>query len=378
MEDLAFVFLFLLTINKVSYKGSNDFYYDYIELKNINPIRGIFVWMIILFHYVLYYKRKKYKYIYEEILYIFDQKVVSMFLFYSGFGLFESIQKKGNKYVKTLLTKCLKIYIKSQLIILVYLLRNIIYKIKTTLKKYLKSVIFYRNLGNSNWFVFTIILYYIYTYIAFIFIKNKRYYNLGIIIITILCGFHGYFTYNYYFPKKYFCVDNTLSFIFGFCYSLMKKYIDKILMRNDSSYFGILFIFVITYYYYYIHQSNIFMLMYLNGIFCIICVFISMKVRFDNEFLRFLNSHSFTIYLMQKVVLQTFFIKKYLKKHGFIKIFVQFILILYISTTFDKYTKFIDNLFESKERKNKVKVRMFPEIKKEFSMIKFLDEQNSI
>ena len=120
------------------------------------------------------------------------------------------------------------------------------------------------------------------------------------------------------------------------------------------------------------------MLMYLNGIFCIICVFISMKVRFDNEFLRFLNSHSFTIYLMQKVVLQTFFIKKYLKKHGFIKIFVQFILILYISTTFDKYTKFIDNLFESKERKNKVKVRMFPEIKKEISMIKFLDEQNSI
>ena len=164
MEDIAFLVLCLLTINNVSYKGSNDFFYDYIELKNTNPIKGIFVWMIILYHYIHYYSREKYKYIYEEILNDFGQKVVTMFLFYSGFGLYESIKKKGNKYVKTLLIKALILFIKTQLILLVFLLRNIIYKMKTTLKQYLLSVIFYESLGNSKWFALTIIVYYIYTY----------------------------------------------------------------------------------------------------------------------------------------------------------------------------------------------------------------------
>ena len=113
MEDIAFLVLCLLTINNIKYKGSNDFFNDYIELKNTIPIKGIFVWMIILYHYIHYYRRENYKYIYEEILNNFSQKVFSMFLFYSGFGLYESIKKKTNKYVKTLLIKSLIIFIKT-------------------------------------------------------------------------------------------------------------------------------------------------------------------------------------------------------------------------------------------------------------------------
>ena len=373
MEDIAFLVLCLLTINNVSYKGSNDFFYDYIELKNTNPIKGIFVWMIILYHYIHYYSREKYKYIYEEILNDFGQKVVTMFLFYSGFGLYESIKKKGNKYVKTLLIKALILFIKTQLILLVFLLRNIIYKMKTTLKQYLLSVIFYESLGNSKWFALTIIVYYIYTYIAFIFIKNKKLFFLGIINISIICCLHGYFVYNYYYPGKKICADNTLSFILGFCYSFSKKYIDKIMMRNDSSYFGIFFIFIVTYYYLYIQPSSIFKSIYINGIFGIITVFVSMKIRFNNEFLNFLNSHSYSIYLLQKVVLSTFYNKKYLENYGFMKIFIQFTLILYIATTFDKYTTFIDKFFK---RNNKICIKR--EIKNKTKEEKKMDGQTTI
>lgn len=63
MENLIFFILFLLSIININVEGNNNFYYDYMELKNTNSIKGIFVWMIILSHYKSYYKQKKNIYI---------------------------------------------------------------------------------------------------------------------------------------------------------------------------------------------------------------------------------------------------------------------------------------------------------------------------
>ena len=51
MENVPFLVLCLLSINNISLKGNNDFFKDYIDLKNTFSVKGIFVWMIIFFHY---------------------------------------------------------------------------------------------------------------------------------------------------------------------------------------------------------------------------------------------------------------------------------------------------------------------------------------
>ena len=358
MEDLIFLILCLICIVNIKFKGINEFFSDYMNYKNTSQIKGIFVWMIILYHNRNYFKSKKI-YIYYSILNCIGQKMVSLFLFYSGFGIYESINHKGINYVKTLPNKAIIIFIKSQIIIFIFLITNFVLGIKVTLSKYFLSMIFKSSIGNSNWFAFSIILFYFYSFLSFIFIKNKKYYCFGIIFISILCSMHNYFVYNYYYPKIRHAVDNTLTFIIGFFYSLLKLYLEKVIMKNDICFYGILSLSIIIYYNYYNRIKTVWSVSITNAIFSFITVLISMKVRFNNEFLTLLYSHSYSIYLLQRVVMRFISVKKLFEKNEFIKFFFEFSMILFISIAFDDSTQFIDKIFKRKIEK---KVDLFNHI----------------
>ena len=251
-----------------------------------------------------------------------------------------------------MLIKSLIIFIKSELIILIFALKCIIYKDTITLKKYILAVFFYTSIGNSNWFAYTIILFYIYAFLSFVFIKNKKYNYLGIIFITILCFLHGNFTYFLYLKKLRFGVDNILPFILGIYYSGIRKYTDTYIMKYDFSYFAILSSFSLIFCYFYINKDiSIFMHILMNGTFSIIVVLVNMKVKFDNEFLKFLNAHSYSIYLLQRIILSIFSKKKYLENYECMRILLQFSLIILISTTFDYSTSFIDKYFKRVDKR---------------------------
>ena len=67
------------------------------------------------------------------------------------------------------------LFLKSQIIILFYLITDIfILKKNITLNQYLFSIIFKKAIGNSNWFAFTIIVFYIYSYLSFGISKNNN------------------------------------------------------------------------------------------------------------------------------------------------------------------------------------------------------------
>lgn len=219
MENLKFILFFLLSIINIAIKGNNNFYNDYMALENTSPIKGIFVWLIIMSHYKSYYKTKNI-YICNKILSYFGQKMVSLFLFYSGYGIIESLKRKGINYAKTLPRKSLILFVKYQLILLIFLFNNLLIGKKFNYKKYFLSIIFKESLGNSNWFAYTIIFLYLYSFLSFGFIKNNKNFYFGFIIIHIITYFHFYFTYYYFYPKKIYTVDNILCFIIGIYYNL--------------------------------------------------------------------------------------------------------------------------------------------------------------
>ena len=370
MEDIIFIIFCLLSIINIKIKGLNDFYYDYMNLENTSPIKGIFVWLIILSHIKSYYIRKN-KYKYMRILRHFGQKMVSLFLFYSGYGINESIEKKGIIYVKTLPKKGIILYIKFQLILLLFFLNNLILGIKINIKKYFLSMIFKKNIGNSNWFAFTVINLYFFSYLSFAFIKNKNYIIIGVFINNIICFLHIFLVYNYFYPKKTYSVDNILCFLIGQYYSLLKNFLNKIFMKNDIFYFGNTSIFILIYYYFY-HKKrkNIILISITNAIFSLIIVIISMKVRFKNEFLKSLNTHSYSIYLLQRLVMKFIFHKKYFQNNEFIRFFFIFITILFISILFDNYTIFINKIIDRKYKENKNNIiKKINEINEEKSII---------
>ena len=352
MVNLIYMIFCILSLININIRGFNSFFYDYLDIENTKSIKGIFVWMIFFRHCTSYYKKRIKK---GKISILIDksfgQNIVSLFLFYSGFGINESFKKKGNKYIKTLPIKSFIIFIKSQIILILFLFNNIILGIKISFRTYMKSIIFKTGIGNSNWFAFTIITIYIHSFLSFILIK-KKYNFLGIIIISIICYFHILIVYKYYYRNLIYSVDTIICFVFGFYYSFFNIYFDKIIMKNDIMYFGIMIFSILGYYkYYIIKQKNLFNISIKNCLFTFIVVLITMKIKFKNELLNLLNTHSYSIYLLQRLVMIYITKKGYFTNNEFIGFFIEFLLVILISTIFDKYTICIDNLLRTKNIK---------------------------
>ena len=329
----------------IIYMILNSFFDDYINLKNTNCIRGIFVWMIFFRHFREYCITKKGISLLIDAS--FGQNIVSLFLFYSGFGINESFKIKGLQYIKTLPIKSLVLIVKAEIILIIFLFNNIFLGIKVSLKSYLKAIIFKSGIGNSYWFVLEIIFLYFYSYLSFIFIKK------------IICSLHINIIYKYYHPKLTISVDTIYCFIIGFYYSFFRLYLETFIMKSDKNYFGIIVIFILIYYQFkYALRKNIYTISIKNCTFTIIIILISMKIKFNNEFLNLLNKHSFTIYLLQRVVMIHIFERKYLRNNVFIRFFFEFILVIFVSDLFDNYFSFIEKsckylLSRSYKKKNK-------------------------
>ena len=178
---------------------------------------------------------------------------------------------------------------------------------------------------------------------------------VGVIIISIICFFHLKVVYIYFYPKSIYAVDTVLCFVTGFYYSYLKTYLDKILLKNDIYYFGVLSTTILIYYNLFQSKLSLIDISIKNVLFAILIIFISIKVRFNNAFLRFLNSHSFSIYLLQRLVMSIVSRKRIFIQSDFFQISFEITTIFFIASLFDKYTTFIDILFKYKYKMNIIK-----------------------
>ena len=354
MEDIAFFIFFLLAINNMSLKGYNNFYKDYLDLKNTTSIRGLFIMMTFFFYHNRNKNNKK-VYKNEIITKVLDQRLSSIFFFYSGYGIYESMKTK-NKYAKYLPKKALVLFINYEIAIILYLIRNSFFNLydkDLTFKKLVFGIILKASLGNNIWFTYTIVLYYLYASLSFIFIKDKKYNFIGAISLIILVILHFFFTYFLYHYKLLYFVDNILPFILGIAYAFIRKYTDKFLMFIDFIYYGFLSFFIILLYVFYTHANKSVLINNLmNGTFAIVILLVTMKVRFENEFLKFLNEHSYSMYLLQNLVLQFFKKKNLFNDHEFIRIFIEFLFIILFCTILDFISSYFTNKYIKREDNN--------------------------
>lgn len=367
MIDLIYLILCLLSIININIKGKNSFFNDYMDVESANSVKGIFVWMIFFRHFTGYLKNnKKINRTSFLINRAFGQNIVSLFLFYSGYGINESFKKKGKYYIRTLPKKSLILFIKFQISLLIYLINNIILGIKTSLKSYLFALILKTGIGNSFWFTFTIIALYIYSYFSFNF-TNKS--NLcSIIILNIICCLHMIIVFEYYHKNQIISIDTIFCFIIGLYYSLFKFYLDQFIMKNDINYYLVLFIFILFYHYFYMgERKHIFNIVLKNGTFTFISILTTMKIKFKNEFLNLLTSHSYSIYILQRIVMIHIWKKGFFKDNEFIQFFFEFIFVILLALLFDKYTNSIDELMKHKNIQNKKKFNKVI-IREEFSL----------
>ena len=209
MAVLLFSLLILMLLSmRVHIKGLDE---AYLSKDYTATIKGIFIILVFISHSRSYFD---YSMVYDQatihFMNLIGQLMVTLFLFYSGYGVFLSIQKKKEKYVNKMpKDRILKTFLDFAIALILFVLLGWYLGKSFTISKLLLALTGLISIGNSNWYMFVIFTLYILTYFVFKLCKEKH--LLGLILMTILSLIYV-FVIRLYLPDR-FC--NTYL-----CYSL--------------------------------------------------------------------------------------------------------------------------------------------------------------
>ena len=276
---------------------------DYMSKENTNSIKGIFILIITLCHIYPYIERSGYGFesmgdqLFRQMPVIIGQLVVVMFLFFSGYGVREGIKRKEMSYITTMpKRRILVTLLNFDVAILFFLLLNLLLGIKPSLSKVLLSLVCWEDIGNSNWYIFAIILLYFVTYLFYLYsYKNYPKYNgihlfVGISILTIFLSFIR--------PDWWF--NTMFAFGAGVVFSEKKNLFDS--LCKDHFLLLLLGALIAFFFLYYLHYDwrgvkyNV-----LSVVFAILIVTLMTHVTINNAPLRWCGEKLFPIYIYQRI-----------------------------------------------------------------------------
>ena len=151
--------------------GLNEHYLDF---DRTTAMKGIFILLVFLTHVVGYIPaypgpallHEPYFWVQEKM----EQGVVVMFLFYSGYGVMESIKKKGKPYVRAMpKNRVLRTLLHFDLAVLLYIALDAALGTLQdySLREILLSFTGWEAVGNSNWYIFAVLVLYLATVLSF-------------------------------------------------------------------------------------------------------------------------------------------------------------------------------------------------------------------
>lgn len=332
------VLLFLI-FNGAEFAKPKGFNQNYISKDDTLAIKGIFVALILISHGKQYLTLDgTYDGAYVALQNHLNQMVVAMFMFYSGFGMMESVKRKQFAYIKTIPQKRFpNLLLTYDVAVLLFSIMDITLGKNVTLKNLFIALIGWNGIGNSSWYVFVILALYILTFFAFIpkrFSENKVVEFICLVILSVL-SMVLIFTLKK-FDKPQFWFNTLILYAGGFWYSYFKDIIEKVLMKNNTTYFVAFAGVILVYVYSYLHRWDRLLFYTIWAfMFTALVVLITMKVSIKNSFLKFLGEHVFSIYILQRIpmiILANFGVNE---RHKYIFLIVSFTITFAMAVPFD-------------------------------------------
>lgn len=346
MTFLFALFCVLFLIG-VKFAPKKEYFDDHISLQKSNAIKGVFVVLVFLRHGAQYVSLDAG---YEKVFYYINgclgQMIVTLFLFFSGYGVLESIKKKGKVYVMDIPKhRVLKVWVHFCIALLPFLALQLAIGKKVTMKKFVLSMLCWEAIGNSSWYIMGIILSYLIAFVAFM-VFDKDYKKAAIlatiltaVTIAVLIPLR---------PSRYY--NTLLCFPMGLWYSLYGRKWEAYLKEKQARYmFATAICMVICLITNYCRHVNVacYEMAAISFVGCILLL--SMKICLDNLFLRFMGGHVFSIYILQRLPMLYFKRVINLTDNVYIFFGVSFVLTLIIAVLFDQAMKYVDKLLFSKK-----------------------------
>ncbi len=342
---IFFLCFIALCFYKSRFAGLKGFNTDYISKESTNAVNGIFAFLIVMGHFVTYYTQySAFDLPYIEVRSFLGQMVVSTFFVYSGYGIYESIKRKGPGYVAEYpKNRIPKLVLHLDVAVVVFLILFLILGYEVTPLKFLLSLIGWDYIGNNNWFIFATLVFYLITFVSFmVFRKNKvlplvAVSVLTVVYITVIMNFKPTYWYN-----------SAICFPVGMWYSFFKDKTEKAVMKNNLTYcFSLvltagLFIGVRCYWGGF---ANTVSYLFSCVLFALSIILITMKIKFGNRILDWLGNHAFSIYMLQRIPMIVLFKTGFLQTHPYISFVITVMVTIITAELFDRLTGFIDGIF---------------------------------
>ncbi len=223
--------LIVLTCWGLEVSKPGEYYNGYLSKDNSNVVRGIFLTMVFVNHMMNYVSfNGRYDAPMINLRYFLGQSMVSMFLFYSGYGISQAIAAKGMTYIRSMPVKRFLItLINFDLAVLVYLVVDHFLAISYPTSQILYSFIAWNSIGNSNWYIFAMLFCYLVSWLCFLVFHKHPF--IAAITITLCCV--GYFLWLYrLFPTAGWWYNTIFCYPLGIWYSLLKDKFETFVQKT--------------------------------------------------------------------------------------------------------------------------------------------------
>ena len=332
--------IFILTFCRAKIVRDNE---EYLSKKNTNIIKGLFVFFVFLSHFIQYktpFSDNWFDTIGLKLISKMGQLMVVMFLFYSGYGIMESAKKKGEDYIKNIPKKrILPTWINFAIAVLIYMLVSVfvLNNANFSIKKMILSLIGWSGFGNSNWYIFTILILYFITYLSLKSFKSNKERICSMLIGTLL------YTMIMKFYKQPYWYNTAFCYPLGMIFSMYKEKIEKWI--NDKDLVSIIYcivFFVITYKL----RSNIVWYEINTLIFALTIVLLTRKIQITNVVVEWMGRNLFPLYIFQRLPMMLLDRVEFMHNNSYVFLGVAAISTLLITFIYNGMMILVSNLIK--------------------------------
>lgn len=287
----------------------SSFHKDFMSIETTTCIKGVFAVFILFSHIKGYltldlnnWEDKGF----VSILSYLGQLIVSVYFFYSGYGIFESVRKK-NHYVKSFFrNRIFKTLVHFDLAVLLFLIVQSCLGNWFETQNYVLCWVGWLSIGNSNWFIFDLLSVYLLT-LGILYLREVHPFSLPVaatMVTLFSCALWVFLRFAK--TGEYWWYDTLLTFPAGMWFSciLYSPLFDKIIHRDWSRYSLVLIVSV--FFVFWRHFWGIDQLGICSILFALTVSLFSTHLKFGNQSLHWLGEHCFSIYILQRLPMIVF------------------------------------------------------------------------
>ena len=300
-----YILLVALCMYGISFRKPADT--DYLSKSQGESVKGIFVLLVFLAHSSVAMVDAGHAFtspadtVYFWIQNKMGQMCVVMFLFFSGYGVMSSIAAKGRDYVRSIPRhRALGTLVNFDIAIVIYAVVQLIAGKTYPVGQYLLALTGWESIGNSNWYIFCIIVCYLTSWIAGSVVLSRGWDLRAVVPINLLLVCILYVTL--FFTKDPHWYHTLMAYPLGMAVFFVKPSLDKM---SAGGWWIVFLASLACYIATYPKHEDPYQLVYCirTVSFALVVVMLLRRIKVGNPVLEWLGRSLFPIYIYQRLVM---------------------------------------------------------------------------